>query len=140
MLVKALHVSLALLLFISSSGIVFSKHYCKGELKSIALFGEAKSCHDDSKMKSCPFHPVSEEEPEEKDCCKNESELVKLDEDIDIPQFDLDLLEHQELVAVLLVTADLLSFSLEEKTLHYLNYKPPLIVRNLYVRLQTFLL
>lgn len=141
MLAKALHISLAILLLFSSSGIVYSKHYCGGELKSVAFFGQAEPCHADKEAKSCPFHPTSDkEQPEKNDCCDDESEIIKLDEEIEIPQFDLELPEHQQLVAVLLVTADLLSFSSDKKTLHYLNYKPPLIVRNLPVSLQTFLL
>ncbi|PHI21214.1 hypothetical protein CEQ90_04120 [Lewinellaceae bacterium SD302] len=127
----------------SSSGVVFSKHYCQGELKSIAFFSEAESCHDSKKARSCPFHPPVEEDKEEptrKDCCEDESEIIKLDEDIEVPQFDLDLPEYQQLVAVLLVTAELFSSGSDSKTLHYLNYKPPLIVRDLPVSLQTFLI
>lgn len=120
---------------------MLNKHYCKGELKSVALFSKAEPCHSKKAVTSCPFHPPSDEEqPEKKGCCDDESELIKLDEEVEVPQLNLDLADHPQLVAALLVTVNLLSVSSDRKTLHYLNYKPPLIVRNLFTSLQTFLL
>ncbi|MFT5017430.1 MAG: hypothetical protein ACI9G6_002206 [Limisphaerales bacterium] len=53
-----------------------------GELKSVAIFGEAEKCHKDQAEKQCPFHPAPKEEVEgkKKGCCDDEYELVQIDD------------------------------------------------------------
>ena len=42
--IKILHVSLAVLLVISTMGVTVEKHYCMGKLKSMAIFQQADNC------------------------------------------------------------------------------------------------
>lgn len=110
-------------------------------MKSVALFVAAEACHAKKASRSCPMHPpATEAETEKKGCCEDESELVKPYEDLDVPQFDIELVDYQPLTAVPLVVTDLLTLGFDKKTLHYLNYKPPLIVRSLFVSIGAFLL
>ena len=54
-----------------------------GELKSVAIFGEAEKCHKEQKKAHCPFHPAPVEEEVEgkkKGCCDDEHELVQIDD------------------------------------------------------------
>jgi hypothetical protein len=130
---------LALLVFISSSGLVLNKHYCMNELKNIAIFFKAKSCHEESIMANCSMHKhlVSHEK---KDCCNDETEYIK--SDIDQMQTTADVLSFQQIVqpgmALLLSNED--SSSFYKQLIHYLNYKPPLLACNVLVRFQAFLL
>jgi len=63
---------LSLLLFIITTGLTFSKHYCGGELISVSLFKEAESCCGSSS------------------CCHNETETYRLKEDFSVaPMLDL---------------------------------------------------
>ena len=78
---QLLHLFLATLVLLGSAGATINRHFCGGELKSVALFGRAEKCHQDQAKKHCPFHPAPTEEPGDKeDCCDDETELVQLDD------------------------------------------------------------
>ena len=51
---------LAMVLFSTTVGISMDFHYCQGELKSVALFSKAKSCHEiaasNNEVPSCHKH------------------------------------------------------------------------------------
>lgn len=68
MLKRFSHISLSLLLLISTVGIGVSKHYCGDALVDIAFNEEAKSCCDDGA------------------CCSNETMVYQLNEDFSAPQ------------------------------------------------------
>lgn len=141
MLQRVFHISLALLLLISSSGLVLSQHFCRGELKSTALFVEASSCHSKAVRKHCPHHPPAQKESEpKKGCCDTTTDFLQLDGEQLATDCSIPSLEAPLMLAVLRVVSDV--FILEttnSKITHYLNYKPPLLVRDLPVSLQTFL-
>ena len=131
-------------MFLSTSGVVLSKHYCGGDLKNVALFSEASPCHENKEMKSCPLHgsmPMSDEESsEDNGCCDTQSELVKSDNEEAKMPVEFNLSDYPVLIAALLVLGDFELNAYDAKTTHYLSYKPPLIVCDFPVSLQTFLL
>ena len=96
---SALHritaLTLAFMMLITSVGFSADFHFCKGELKSFSLIGEASSCH--TAKKSCPHHKnMVIEDKAEKDCCSNQSiEIDDLDTDYtvsaDIELTDLEI-------------------------------------------------
>lgn len=63
-----------------------------GELKSVALFGEAEKCHKEQQKAHCPFHPAPAEaaqaEGKKKGCCDDEHELLQI-EDQEQPVVDV---------------------------------------------------
>jgi hypothetical protein len=73
---------LATLVLLGSAGVTVNRHFCMGELKSVAIFGVAEKCHKDQAKQQCPFHPVPEEEVEgkKKGCCDDEHELFQIDD------------------------------------------------------------
>lgn len=76
---------------------------------------------------------------ERKDCCDDETEYLKAEEDQIVSTFEWEL---KKPVPVLLAACHPMikaAESAERQLLHYLNYKPPLIVYDLSLRLQTFL-
>ena len=97
---------------------------------------EAEPCHADKAMKSCPFH--QKEAPEKKGCCHDESEYFKLEQE---QQFELVSFELPDHTGPLALPSTLIIDlpQIDKKNLHYLNYKPPLLVCDLPLRLQTFL-
>lgn len=143
LITKLLHIGLSLLVLLSTSGWVLSKHYCGGVLKNVALFGEATPCHDNKLMKSCPLHgsmPASNgQSSDDNDCCDTTNELIKLDNEEAKLSAEFNLSNHPVLIVVLMILGDLVLDSCDDKTTHYLSYKPPLLVCDLPVRLQTFL-
>lgn len=85
---------LALLMLCTSVGFSADLHFCKGELKSFSLFGEAESCH--TTKKSCPHHVnMMIDDNSKKDCCSNRTiEIDDLDSDFNVAlDFELTDLE-----------------------------------------------
>ncbi len=75
---KVWALTLALLIGVPHIGLALDAHYCKGELKSVSLFGKAKSCHEldlHSEKQGCPYHSPGEQH--EDDCCHNEHHFIK---------------------------------------------------------------
>ena len=69
MMKRIFHILLSASILIATSGLTVSKHYCKGNLVDIAINVEAESC--------CGM---------DGDCCHNENEFLKLQEDFSISQ------------------------------------------------------
>ncbi|MEM1214888.1 MAG: hypothetical protein AAGJ82_04345 [Bacteroidota bacterium] len=139
-MVKFFHLTMAFLLLLSSSGLVVSKHYCRGQLKSVAFFVEATPCHQNKRLVSCPVHGTMEITDEtEKGCCQTETDWHQLDEtQLDTPTAQLSL--QIPAAPAWFATYSLASATTTElKSVDYLHYKPPLLVCDLPVRLQTFL-
>lgn len=81
MIARIAHIILAFLLFFSSTGLLVNKHYCQEELKSIAVFAQAKACQH-TKTVPCAVHGTMVVPADEKQgCCNNESEYLKADTD-----------------------------------------------------------
>jgi hypothetical protein len=83
LLTRFVHIVLAVLVLASSTGIVFNKHYCRGELRAQALFFTPESCHDTgrapSKKPPCPLHAdqTGSAGYKKDKCCDNRSAIVK---------------------------------------------------------------
>lgn len=128
---------MALLVLFSSTGILVNQHFCRNELKHTALFAPAKSCHAQS-MPSCPMHAAAQKE--QKGCCDDESHFLKHKQEQ--VQSETQLAKAPAATAL---PATCMAFhsplpSVDKQTIQYLNYKPPLIVCDLPVSLQAFLL
>ncbi|MEZ4991266.1 MAG: hypothetical protein R2824_12670 [Saprospiraceae bacterium] len=142
MLQRLSHIILAILVFIGTSGLVINKHYCQNELKSIAVFHKAESCHSKKDMAACPMHAKKDQEQgenERKDCCNDHSEIVKIDQEQSFPSLDLHL-SSPPVVQPPFPPTLVLSIQMSDRhSLDYLNYKPPLIICDIPVMLQSLL-
>ena len=138
MIYKLVHIILAGLVLISTTGIVVNKHYCQNQLKNIALFSKAKSCHDINKVSSCPLH--NNHQNEDKGCCDEETDFIKSDEEFVMTSSDFVDLEQPAVLATIYILLQLELPSFDANTLHYLTYKPPIVFRDIPVLLETFLL
>lgn len=78
-------------------------------------------------------------EPESKNCCENETVYVKSEADQHISASVADIKLNPVLLSVLFVALQIELPSSDAQSLSYLNYKPPSLVCDLPVRLQTFL-
>jgi len=140
---------MAVLLFISSSGISMDMHFCQGKLKRVSFIGSAKTCaemaammkHCSSKKgKSCHNGAKScSADGTHKGCCENESLSFDLDIDnIDIQNFNSSVLEIDFNV---LSKFQLVSIpNLQIKLLQFEEYIPPLSRKDLTVLYQSFLI
>ena len=135
---------MAIAVFVASTGLTLNGHYCKGELKSLKLMAKADNCHVLS-VASCHKSVAEEEKPgckhllPIKDCCENFSEITKADSDLVNPTFvDLDVDKPASQFAFA-STLQKRSFGQISNDNPYLNYKPPLILRDITVSCQVFL-
>lgn len=80
---RLLPLFLAQLLLLGSVGVTVNRHFCQGELKAIALFGEAEKCHREQARTHCPFHPPAAEVEEDgkKGCCDDESQRYQIEDE-----------------------------------------------------------
>ncbi|MEL6251393.1 MAG: hypothetical protein AAFR87_05215 [Bacteroidota bacterium] len=140
MIRKILHILLASMILLSSTGLVTHLHYCQNELKEFSFFVEADSCLPDFITVSCPLHPegMKVKNPDKKDCCEDEIHYEKLDIEQQTKSFEVELIKDFLQLAIIPVN----DLHIEEEVLqanHYLNYKPPLLYAKLQSELQTFL-
>jgi len=135
---------MAFLMLVSSTGFSIDLHYCQGNLKSFSLLGEAKSCHEMAKAKHCSKMKKACHAPKtthcKKDCCSNKKIEISADEDAQKIQ-----VEHLSLKQIKFVTAFVKTFVLGDTDLSrqfipHLNYKPPLLNRDIPILIQSFLL
>ena len=116
-------------------------HYCQDELKSMAIFLEAEACHQEKAMASCPMHSSESHhgEKESQGCCDDETQYVKSETEQFVQANETEINFNPVLLSVLFVALQIELPSIDTRSIQYLNYKPPLIVCDLPVRLQTFL-
>lgn len=92
---QIIHFGLAVLIYVSSIGVSVHQHFCQDELKNIAFWQSAESCHSSEKVcpasgKKCKMHSNTEDE---KDCCDDKVSIEQADWDYvpEIINFSLDL-------------------------------------------------
>lgn len=128
---------MAFMVAFTSFGYAVDLHFCRGQLKGFSLLGKAKNCHD--KMAKCPNHSPSLEVSDANDCCSNKTVQVEnLDED-GLPLWDVDRLVNLKTIAPIIEDPVLLSnnaLKLQKRVLR----PPPLLQKDLYILLETFLL
>ena len=140
---------LAFLMFSTSVGFALDMHYCSGKLKSVNFFGKAKTCHEmtvEAPMKNCPHHQKMVEQIqgcsiENKDCCENKTLRFQSDQDQQVQTFDFVVNKQlQQFITAYVVIFFNNNFSIESDTPSFAHYKPPLILRDIPVLIQSFLL
>ena len=130
-----LHISMAMLVFISASGLLLNEHYCQGEWKGASLFVEGESCHDkEYAAVKCPLH--GDTPMPEKDCCDDKTHFLKLEQQ---QSFTFQVLNEMPLPASF-PSFSPLALHMEEplRHLHFHNHKPPLIPPHPQADLQVF--
>ncbi len=134
MAIRILHITLAFLIFISTTGLVIQKHYCQNQLQKIALFFSPESCHSSAQKESpCQAHAKTccskkKEKEEQKDCCNNKSEYLKKNYEQQFQAIDFTESILEIIHTPIYNNSNIIATSLQ--IVAYLNYKPPLITRD----------
>ena len=134
---KILAISLAILVFISSSYVVIDTHLCCGNVIDSSIFGKADVCEMD--MISCRSENISNTKVKGS-CCYNikeykSSELFKKNNPIivDTQQFNFIPTLYLQTTANLFIESEI-------NKLYYKDYKPPIITKDILVLIQRFLI
>lgn len=135
---RFLHIVLAALVYLSSLGVVLHGHYCREELRNLSVYWPAENCHAQAMPVDCPMHgsemPAGQDD---NDCCEERADYLK-----DVQEAAPEI---ASLVGTLQISAILPAIvlptppSADRRSIDYLHYKPPLIVCDRSVVLQTFL-
>lgn len=136
---KMFAISLAFLMLFSSAGFAMDMHYCKGELKGISFFGNAKSCHTQSEIPPC-HKTLKKVQEHQNRCCENQQMVI---EKTHFSATNSQLVSYKgigveficALIAVFVTPQDI-----TKKADFFPHFKPPLPKRNIQAHLQTFLI
>lgn len=140
---------MALVMFTSSVNLAVDMHFCQGNLKSVSIFGKAKTCHEiatSASSKKCPNHQLVASEKEgcsidQKDCCSNRTVLLESDQNQDVQTDDLVISEQlQQFVIAYVAVFFTNNLSIKSGNVAFAYYKSPFIPRDIYVLDQSFLL
>lgn len=135
---KNINILLGLWLLLVSCGIDIDYHYCRGELSNIALFKEAKSCHD-LNLITCSAHaPTAQESENRDDCCDNERTFIKLVTEHLSLDYSINFFQYPTLVSDL----NNIVYYNPERTISsaFNNYRPPPLIFDFSITYQSFLL
>jgi hypothetical protein len=140
---------LAFLIFCTSTGFSIDMHFCQDQLKSISFIGKAKSCHDlsaNATIKKCPHHQKMMKQDEGcstdgKNCCSNKTFYFQANKDQQFQSavvIENKQLEKFDITSVPSFQFD--KFGIVSDSAPYSHYKPPLILKDIPVLIQSFLL
>lgn len=124
-------------ILLSSTGLVVNKHFCLEELQSTALFVSAPACSVgvQTSKESLP----DKESISKKNCCDDQCDLFKLSEEVDPNSQGQSLIDLEFNPSWFESSQEKKDQEIKEFSSTYLNYKPPLIFRDVILDIQTFL-
>lgn len=126
---KSFSILLTFLVVFSTVSFTIEKHFCGDVLIDVSVFSEVQACGLDSG-----------EALQQKSCCKNEIDLVKGQKELKFTSFDdLDFI-HQQFISAY-SNAFINSFdALEKQNIPHKDYSPPLLVADILVLDQVFII
>ncbi len=132
---KISSVFMALLVFLSTTSFMVDKHYCGDMLVDVSLFTHAKTCGMEVQK-----HSVSSEcEVAKKSCCSDETLIVNGSDELKTSYNDLSF-QQQVFIASFCYTYINLFEGLKENIVPFKEYSPPLLVTDILIQDQTFLI
>ncbi|MTB50021.1 hypothetical protein [Lewinella sp. W8] len=141
MAIRFFNILLASLVFFGSVGIPVNRHFCRGELKSFAVFSQAEKCHQNQQRKHCPLHPpAADEKPsdEKKGCCDDEHEFWQTEAQETISAADFPAITPPLADLLPNISLPYRALPLHGKTPNFEVYRPPPLARDHRVDFQVF--
>ena len=143
-------VLMAFLMLFTSLGLSVDMHICQGHLKSFNFFGKAKSCYelaDADSMKECTANQhkklIKKADGcslKQADCCQNRLLQLISDQDQEVESNHFAISQPLQTFVVAFVAVFLNETTVETDVANHVSYIPPLIQKDIYVLLETFLL
>ena len=132
---KIASVLMAFVVVFSTMSFTISEHYCGGDLVSTTVFFEVDSCEMEMKTPStsedCNF--------KQEDCCNDVVKIVEGQSELRMDISNLSF-NHQVFVASFVYSYVNLFEGLDKNIVPFKNYSPPLLVTNIQVLDQVFLI
>lgn len=124
---------MALLVLASTISWTVDKHFCMGRVMDISFFVHAEDCGMEEAMADM------EDQTLQNSCCDDESFTVKGQDDLKLSWNDLDL-EQQQFLAVFAQSYLDIFNPVEELPVPHEQYPPPILVRDIHILDQVFLI
>lgn len=132
---KISSICLALIVLLSTVSFTLDSHYCGDTLVDYSLFGHVETCGMEvQKQLPSPDCDISK-----KDCCSDEQAIVK-GQDTLKTSFDKLNKDQQLFVAAFIHSYINLIFESQTDLNSYRDYTPPLLVWDIHILEQTFLI
>jgi len=132
---KSFSILLAVLVLFSTLSLTVEKHFCGSNLVDVALFTSVKKCGNHNKSKAS-----NRLEVKKKSCCKDVSQVFSGQNQLDVKS-PLDLSQFQkQFVAAYFETYINLFQGLPKLVQPFVDYQPPVIVEDIQVLDQVFLI
>ena len=125
---------MAFVVLLSTLSFTISKHYCGDTLVDTSLFSKAKSCGmemQNSSNKDCSII--------KKNCCSEEQQLIEGQDNLklDFTKFDL---QQKIFVSTFVYTYINLFEGITKESIHFKDYSPPLIVKDIHTLDEVYLI
>jgi len=135
-LYKISSVAMALLVLFSSFSFTVHKHLCGNKVADVSYMVTADSCG--MEMNECTNNNSSQQEVEKEPCCKDVSEVIEGNQN---QQQALQNLELQQVQFIALFVDSYINLFEEAYTATFTKeYSPPLIVKNIQVLDEVYLI
>lgn len=126
---------LAILVFLNATSFSMSMHLCMGEVKNLAFFQTADACEN-------ARFPINKEDTCEhintKNCCEDRTVLIEGNQELVTET--LDTFKNLDSIAVVYAVLISLVSRSSETTDSFETYIPPLILKDIPVLIQSFLI
>ena len=131
---KIMSFLMAFVVLFSTMSFTINMHYCGGNLVETAIFHKAKGCGMEMEKPSTEGCSITK-----KNCCDDKQLVIEGQDDLKL-QFDKLTFEQQQFVASFVYNYINLFEGLDKNVSSYEEYKPPLVIRQLYKIDETYLI
>ncbi|WP_335964285.1 hypothetical protein [Galbibacter sp. PAP.153] len=126
---------MALVVLFSTMSFTIDMHYCGNKLVDVALLKPAKNCGMDMQNDASSSNTLTKSH-----CCTDEHLVVEGQKELKVSSFD-KLTFHQQVILVSYVFSSINLFEgLEENVIPFKDYAPPLLVSEIHLENETFLI
>ena len=129
---------LAFTVLFSSLSIGIDKHYCGDMLFSKAIFLQAEDCGMEMAT-ACPGHSTSEQYVQQESCC-HDVQIIIEGNDVNQTASQLQTLKTFKVLVPLNIGINFALVDTQKHLAFYKDYAPPLIVQDIPVLIQSFLI
>jgi len=134
MLHKILSIAMAFVVLFSTMSFTVNKHYCGDTLVDTSLFREAKSCGMEMQSSSSKDCSVLK-----KNCCSNEQIVVEGQDDLKLDFSNFNFEQKTFITSFVYAYVNLFD-SVAKENIHFKDYSPPLIVKDIHVLDEVYLI
>jgi|TARA_R110001632_G_scaffold225613_1_gene358758 hypothetical protein len=127
--------TMALVVLFSTFSFTVAQHYCGDDLVDFSFFGQAESCGMESQQTSDSHNANFDK----KDCCDDVTLSISGQHDLKL-SFEKLSFEQQQFVVSFVYSYLNLFEGLQENVVPFSHYPPPLLVKDIHILDQTFLI